>query len=157
MSAYHSRFSTRFSFFWPLRFSTNPSMLVHDSAICSVPYISYMDLKGQRCSLCNIVRLIARDNIAYISSLDLKLDIALRGISCSILCSLLKSMSVLRYAALYVVHEKLFNLFWNWSTSHGLQGHPTNVFCKISVRSKYCLEFSFPLWRLKTSRFSKLI
>lgn len=48
-------------------------MLVHDSAIFSVPYISYMDLKGQRCSLCNIVRLIARDNIAYISSLDLKL------------------------------------------------------------------------------------
>ena len=46
-------------------------MLVHDSAICSVPYISYMDLKGQRYSLCNIVRLIARDNIAYISSLDL--------------------------------------------------------------------------------------
>ena len=110
MSAYHSRFSTRFSFFWPLRFNTNPSMLVHDSAICSVPYISYMDLKGQRCSLCNILRLIARDNIAYISSLDLKLDIALRGISCSILCSLLKSMSVLRYAALYVVHEKLFTL-----------------------------------------------
>ena len=33
-----------------------------------------MDLKGQRCSLCNIVRLIARDNIAYISPLDLKLD-----------------------------------------------------------------------------------
>ena len=68
-----------------------------------------MDLKGQKCSLCNIVRLIARDNIAYISSLELKLNTALRGIACSILCSLLKSINVLRYAPLYVVHEKLFN------------------------------------------------
>ena len=156
MSTYHSIFSTRLSFFWPLRVNTNPSVLVHDSAIYSVPYISYMDLKGQKCSLCNIVRPIALDNIAYISSLGLKLNTALRGISCSILCSLLKSINVLRYAALYVVHEKLFNPFWNWSTSHSLQGHPTTVFCKISVRSKYCLEFSFPLWRLKTSRFSEV-
>ena len=156
MSTYHSIFSTRLSFFWPLRVNTNPSVLVHDSAIYSVPYISYMDLKGQKCSLCNIVRPIALDNIAYISSLGLKLNTALRGISCSILCSLLKSINVLRYAALYVVHEKLFNPFWNWSTSHSLQGHPTTVFCKISVRSKYCLEFSFPLWRLKTSTFSEV-
>lgn len=86
-----------------------PSVLVHDSAICFVSYISFMDLKGQKCSLWNIVRLIARDNIAYISSLELKLNTALRGIACSILCSLLKSINVLRYAALYVVHEKLFN------------------------------------------------
>ena len=156
MSTYHSIFSTRLSFFWPLRVNTNPSVLVHDSAIYSVPYISYMDLKGQKCSLCNTVRPIARDNIAYISSLGLKLNTALGGISCSILCSLLKSINVLRYAALYVVHEKLFNPFWNWSTSHSLQGHPTTVFCKISVRSKYCLEFSFPLWRLKTSTFSEV-
>ena len=156
MSTYHSIFSTRLSFSWPLRVNTNPSVLVHDSAIYSVPYISYMDLKGQKCSLCNIVRPIALDNIAYISSLGLKLNTALRGISCSILCSLLKSINVLRYAALYVVHEKLFNPFWNWSTSHSLQGHPTTVFCKISVRSKYCLEFSFPLWRLKTSTFSEV-
>ena len=33
------------------------------------------------------------------------------------------------------------------------QGHPTTVFCKISVRrSKYCLEFSITLGRLKISR-----
>lgn len=78
-----------------------------------VLYLIYLiwTLKVRGAALCNIVRLIARDNIAYISSLDLKLDIALRGISCSILCSLLKSMNVLQYAALYVVHEKLFNPF----------------------------------------------
>ena len=35
----------------------------------------------------------------------------------------------------------------------GNQGHPTTVFCKISVRrSKYFLEFSFAWERLKNSR-----
>ena len=34
-----------------------------------------------------------------------------------------------------------------------LQGHPTTVFCKISVRrSKYCLEFSITWGRIKISR-----
>ena len=33
------------------------------------------------------------------------------------------------------------------------QGHPTTVFCKISVwRSKYCLEFSITWGRLKISK-----
>ena len=36
-----------------------------------------------------------------------------------------------------------------------IQGHPTSVLCKISVRrSKYCLEFSITWGRLKTSRWS---
>ena len=36
-----------------------------------------------------------------------------------------------------------------------IQGHPTSVFCKISVRrSRYCLEFSIIWGRLKTSRWS---
>ena len=36
-----------------------------------------------------------------------------------------------------------------------IQGHPTSVFCKISVRrSKYCLEFYITWGRLKVSRWS---
>ena len=38
-----------------------------------------------------------------------------------------------------------------------IQGHPTSVFCKISIRrSKYCLEFCITWERLKISRWSFL-
>ena len=41
-----------------------------------------------------------------------------------------------------------------WIQVSGLQGQPTTVFCKISVRrSKYCLEFSSTWRRLKISRW----
>ena len=51
-----------------------------------------------------------------------------------------------------VFHAKLSH------PNHGNQGHPTTVFCKISVRrSKNCLEFSIPWGELIISlRFSEV-
>ena len=41
------------------------------------------------------------------------------------------------------------------SVFNKMQGHPTTVFCKISVRrSKFCLEFSIAWIRLKISRWA---
>ena len=47
-----------------------------------------------------------------------------------------------------------FFIFWSDSRWHIIQGHPTTVFCKISVRrGKCCLEFSIAWERFKFSRW----
>ena len=47
--------------------------------------------------------------------------------------------------------EKTVGLDWQ---NNNFQGHPTTVFCKISVRrSKNCLEFSIAWGRLRISRW----